>query len=269
VRAIGWVLVAACLETLFVVFVGHVSSQAFSRALLAGMAGMRNAPEENLMLAALSNILMGALVLLVVVITLLNVRRFKGKTQPFPDVSKDGFPLWTVLCSVVVWIGIAIPEQVKQYHFVTHAGLIGEGKYRESLDYMGGYSKSDFPASRRIEPNPYEYRVWEQLPKVMANLRPTDPEWIRRVYLSHMEAMFSHHWLNCDSVALVAMFGGLERLPEGKEWIERNRSVISKINQNIERRSDDSPEKQKADKELEEIMLRLGVDLNTKRVRMV
>jgi len=44
VRALGWVLLAAVLE----VIVGALFGGSFSRRILAGMAGMRNAPEDAL-----------------------------------------------------------------------------------------------------------------------------------------------------------------------------------------------------------------------------
>ena len=164
-----------------------------------------------------------------------------------------------------IWIAIAIPAQIEQYRFVTHAILIEAGKYRQSVDYLSRYTRRDFPASRRIEPNPYEYQVWEQLPNIMAVLQPSDPGWIRRLYLENMDVMFSHYELDCGPSGLVQMFAALERLPEGKDWIARNRSQLSKINMAMETRRSDQPDPKTtpAAQQLTNVLQQLGVDLTT------
>src|SRR6185503_2799832 len=55
-RALGWVLIAASLEVIVVVFLGAFSSGTFSRSILAGMAGMRNVPEEALLSSVLASV---------------------------------------------------------------------------------------------------------------------------------------------------------------------------------------------------------------------
>jgi len=130
------------------------------------------------------------------------------------------------------------------------------------LDYLGRHARKDFPASRRIEPNPYHYEAWERLPNLMAVLRRNEREWVRRVHLDHMEALFSHQWLGCPPVSLLQMFSALERLPEGKEWIERNRKKLSKLRMAMETRTSNDSDLTitQALNNLTNVLQRLGVD---------
>ncbi len=169
----------------------------FSSQIMAAMSGMLNSPERALLLSAMGNVFIASLILLPIVLVMLLVSRFPGTVRPFPVASNDSLPVWQLALLVLIWTAIAVPAQLEQHRFVTHARFVERGGYRESLDYLGRYARKDFPASRRIEPNPYHYEAWERLPNLMAVLRPNDPEWVRRVYLDHMEALFSHHWLGC------------------------------------------------------------------------
>ena len=258
VRALGWVLIPACLEIIFIVFFGGT----LSSQIMAGMSGMLNSPESALLLSAMGNVFVAALILLPIVLTILIVRRFAGTVRPFPVASNDSFPAWQLALLIFIWAAIAVPAQREQRRFVTHARLIELGQYRQSLEYLGRYTRKDFPASRRIEPDPYHYEAWERLPSVMAVLRPNHPEWVRRVYLDHMEALFSHRWLACPPGSLLEMFSALERLPEGKEWIERNRTKLSKLRMAMETRSSRESDTKTTQTliDLTNVLQRLGVD---------
>ena len=159
---IGWMLVPACVEVLLVIVFGPT----IGRQVLAGMSGMRNAPEENLIMSALGNVLLGATILLPTCLAFLGGYRFKNTVQPLPAAAKGPFPLWTLLVVSAVWIAVAIPSQLEQERFMTHALLVRAGKYREAVNYLARHRPKDFPPSRRIEPNPYEYRVWRNCRKL-------------------------------------------------------------------------------------------------------
>lgn len=241
-RALLWVLTPACLEVLVVIIVGVIFSPAFSRHILAAMSGMRNSPEEILVLNALGYIWWGALIVLVVVMILVARFHLSKIVQPFPAIVESPVPVVTLLTLTVAWIAVAIPAQREQYRFVTHAKMVESGKYRESLDYLEHFTRRDFPASRRISPDPYDYKSWEQLPGVVAALKPTDPEWIRRLYLDHLGVLFSHYWLMCSPAEVAKMFAALERLPEAKDWLERHQDQFYKISEPSFRRSENDDE---------------------------
>jgi hypothetical protein len=226
-RALGWVALPALLEVVLVIFVGGLFSPTFSQKILAGMGGMRNSPEENLLLAALGNVLLGAAILLVLLVMVLGAKRFDGTVKSFPAQSARSIPYLALVTLAAVWIAIAIPPQREQSRFLTHARFIKNKEYRRSLDYLGTRTPDDFPPSRRLEPNPYEYRAWKQLPKIVAELRPNEPQWVKDLYLGYVETLFTHRMLSGDAVDWAKMLENVARLPEGKEWGERNRAELS------------------------------------------
>jgi hypothetical protein len=128
-----------------------------------------------------------------------------------------------------VWAGIAIGPQKEQQHFISHAALVDKKAYSEALAYLGKHQASDFPPSRRLEPNPYEYRVWHDLPPTVALLKPETAPWIRHVYLNHVNTMLLHIYPQYDSLTNVAaMLLAIEQLPEGKEWFRTNESALTR-----------------------------------------
>jgi hypothetical protein len=218
--SLGWVLVGAALEVVMVVFCGGPAS---SKGLLAAMGGMRNAPEEDLMLRALSTAWMGAWLVLAVVLIALAVKRCTEYTRPFPELTKDKFP-WLMLAGLALaWTLIALGPQREQQRFTAHAKLVGAGSYSNALAYLAQHQPGDFPKGRRLEPNPYEYRVWEQLPPTIALLSTNTPPWIRELYRGHLSATLKHGSLNFRDAADVSrMVTALEQIPEGREWVRTN-----------------------------------------------
>ncbi len=228
-RALGWVLVGASLEVIIVVFLGVLFGGGLSRRILAGMSGMRNAPEENLLSSVLGFVWTWSWAVLVLSAIVLAAKRFRGEVRPLPKLSPGKVP-WILLGSLtVIWIGIAIGPQRKQKHFVTHAELVRKAAYAEALAYLERHQQSDFPPGRRLEPNPYEYRVWEDLPPTMALLTPETAPWIRQIYLGHLTATLSHLFSGYDSLTNVAaMLLAMERLPESREWLQTNQTALAR-----------------------------------------
>src|SRR4051812_42796131 len=81
-RALGWVLVAAALEVILVLFFGSLFGGSISRHILASMAGMRNAPEEMLLTSVLGFVWTWAWALLLICVISLAARRFRGTAEP-------------------------------------------------------------------------------------------------------------------------------------------------------------------------------------------
>lgn len=263
IRALGWVLVGACLETLIVGFFGSLFSPAFGRRVMAAMGGMRNSPEEELMLSALGNALAAASIVLFVVLLVLASFRFRQSARAFPSRISQPLPRISLVALAVGWLIIAIPAQLEQQHFRAHAVMIESGKYRESVEFLGRHSRNDFPPARRLEPNPYEHRAFEQLPKVIAALQPTDPEWVRTVYMSHMEVLLSHRYMPGGPLAMTEVMLTLERLPEGREWVARNRNKVIGATHGMTYRFHDGSDAEQiaAAVELTNVLRRLGIDL--------
>jgi hypothetical protein len=228
-RALAWVLVAAALEVIVVVFLGGMFGGSFSKRILAGMSGMRNAPDEALLLSALGVSWNGAWIVLLVMLVLLGIFGYRGSTVPFPALKPERVPWFTLVVFAFLWCGIAWPAQQKQQRFQQHAKLLAGKKYGEAMNYLGAHQRDDFPLSRRLEPNPYEYRVWDDLPPTVALLTMNTPAWIRATYLNHLSATLQHHSSRYDSLTNVAqMYAAIARLPEGREWLRTNETALAR-----------------------------------------
>jgi hypothetical protein len=228
-RAFGWVLLAATLETIIVVFLGSLFSPTFGRRVMAAMGGMRNAPEENLLSAALFTVWGWSWIVLLIVFILLAALRFRGTVKALPSAMPGKTPWIALACLTAFWVLIAIPAQQEQYRFRKHSALLNRGRYEEALTYLGKYAKRDFPAARRLEPNPYEYRVWAKLPPTVALLTTNTPGWIREVYLSHAAVMFRHPYSSQHAATNIAkVYSAIERLPEGRNWVKTNQTAVEK-----------------------------------------
>jgi hypothetical protein len=228
-RVLSWVLVGASLEVIIVVFLGGIFSPSFGRRVMAGMAGMRNAPEENLLSSALTLVWVCSWALLFLVLLLIAVVRFRGTARRLPAAAPGRIPVVSLLVLTLVWVILAVPAQLEQYRFFVHSHLVSRERYEQALAYVGQYQKSDFPSGRRLEPNPYEYRVWRDLPPTVALLTTNTPAWVRDVYLSHAAITFTHHRGQYQSLADVArMFSALEQLPEGRDWLLTNQVVLGR-----------------------------------------
>ena len=229
-RALGWVLIAASLEIIVVVFIGAFTSGAFGQRILASMMGMRNAPEENLLSSVLGNVWIAAWIVLFLVLAVTALVAFNGTAKPLPRPVPATTPWVFLTFMTVAWICVAWPAQEKQRRFVTHAALLKKKDYAGALEYLASYQAADFPPSRRLEPNPYEYRVWPDLPPTIALLNANTPPWIREKYFSHLTATLSHRYARYESFADVsAMFAAIENLPEGREWMLSNQVAIVRI----------------------------------------
>ncbi len=228
-RALGWVLVGAALEVIVVVFLGLVFGGGLSRSILAGMSGMRNAPEENLLSSVLGLVWTWSWVVLILTATVLAARRFQQRVKPLPKLSPGRVP-WPLLSSLtVLWVAIAVGPQREQQRFVAHAALVEKAAYPDALTYLKRYQQSDFPPGRRLEPNPYEYRVWRDLPPTIALLTPDTAPWIRQVYLGHLTVTLSHYFSGYDSLTNpAAMVLAIEQLPEGKAWLQTNQTALAR-----------------------------------------
>lgn len=228
-RALGWVLVAASLEIIVVVALGVLFGGAGGRHILASMAGMRNAPEETLLMSVLGNVWAWSWAVLILSAVLLASRPFRGEARPLPIPSPGRIPWLPLTIVVITWIAVAIPAQNEQRRFFHHARLIEKGDYSRALAFLTQHQPADFPPSRRLEPDPYELTVWERLPGTVALLSSNTPTWIRRLYLSHLKVTLSHYYSRYPSYTNVApMISTLAQLPEGPEWLLANQDRIAR-----------------------------------------
>ncbi len=224
-RAVGLILLGASIEVIIVGFFGVN----LSKRIMAGMSGMRNSPEEDLLSSALGTAWISSWVVLLVMPILLAAWHFRGSTVPFPAKVSRKAPWITLSAFVIAWAALAWPEQMKQRLFLQHQQLVFSHRYAEALQLLQQHQRRDFPASRRLEPNPYEYTVWDHLPPVVSILSTNTAPWIRDVYLSHLSRTLVHQRSRYDSLTNVApMYEAVERLPEGREWMRTNQTQLAR-----------------------------------------
>ena len=201
---------------------------------------MRNSPEEALLSSVLGSVWGWSWAGLVLCLFLLTVRGLEREIEPLPTQSAGKVP-WTVLvCLAVFWSLVAIAPQREQRHFVAHAKLVANAEYKRGVTYLGQHQRSDFPPGRRLEPNPYEYRVWQDLPPTIALLTSQTAPWIRELYLNHLTATLSHYDSGYDSLTNVAdMLLAIEQLPEGRAWMLTNEAGLARQGLGLDRKIND------------------------------
>lgn len=228
-HALGWIATAAALEILLVLVVGAFTGGQFERRVLAGMGGLRNSPEESLMIGALSNVFTGAMIAFPTLALVMFFAVKRGEVSTAPAQTKRGAPILGLLGLAVFWIAVAWPAQQEQARFVEHKKLIEAGNYRGAIDFLARHARKDYPASRRLEPSPYERPIHERLPPLMKELNERDPQWVRNLYLSYAAVYFSNFELFVRAEALTDLLIGIEELPEGKKWFEANREALKNV----------------------------------------
>jgi hypothetical protein len=224
VRALLWVLLGASIEVIIVGFFG----MNFSRRIMAAMGGMRNSPEEDFVSAAIGNAWGGAWITLFVTLVAIAVWRYRGETIPFPARTFGKAPWVALLIVSGLWVGVAWPEQIKQRRFIEHRQMLSKELYADALTYLNQHERNFFPATKRIEPSPYEYDVWNDLPPTIALMTSNTAPWIREMYLDSLSRTFIHNSAGYRSLTnVVAMYAAIERLPEGADWMKTNQYAIA------------------------------------------
>lgn len=241
-----WVWVPASIEALAIFFV----SGTFARALVAGMGGLRNSPEEDILIAASNFAFTAALLTLPLALIGACFERNRTVSRPWPATHPGRLP-WPMLALVgSFWIIVAIGPQRELANNVAAERLAAEGRMREALDYLSARKPGDFAPARPLPPKPFEREVFEQLPALFAVLQPSDPAWVREHLIRRLNDMCIHlrprqprgagslreftaesviaglRWHGPEGAGWSALLAGLERIEEGRSWIGTNRSLL-------------------------------------------
>lgn len=248
-HSLVWVLVPAAMEVLAVVIFGGT----FSKQLMASMGGMRNSPEEELILAALGGVFSITLFSLPVLMILgaVLLARMDPVLKPFPAPGSTRTPwLFLVLC-LVGWVAVAIPAQRQVRRNVVVEHLVEEGQFRAALNYLAARQPTDFAPSRPLPPKAYEREVFTQLPGLFAEIRTNDPPWVQAHLMQRLRQICSHYgpkrreevaWSkmsdeklreeltqnlylanhNLGGIEWLQLLNGVERTAEGRDWLSTN-----------------------------------------------
>lgn len=251
--ALAWVLVPAAVEVLAVTFFGG----AFANRLAASMGGLRNSPEEDLVLDAVGAAMTVSLLALPVALMtgLVAMVRLDRVLRPFPVAAGSGIPWRLLAVAGLLWVAVAIPAQREVRRSVAVEELVESGRPREALDFLGSRQPGDFSPVRPLPPKAFEWSVFEQLPALFGAARADDPDWVRAHLMARLDEMCRHFtpprgsaaadpsdesserlrlrlgggWGVPDPEAWIRILDGLARLPEGPEWVRNNDRLLAAL----------------------------------------
>ena len=257
-HCLGWVLVAASIEVIGTFLVGGIAGGQLEKGILAGMSGMRNSPEEDLILSTLAGVWKSSWLVLMGTSIALAARQFEGTGLNFPRMEKGKAPVITLLALSVVWIALAFPAQREQQRYAEHAALLDGGQHKEAIEFLGRHQPADFPPGRRLRPSPYEREVWTALPKTIAMIDTNTPAWVRELYLSHLGTSTKHRWSQHRSLEdVAAMFKALELLPESRAWLKQNENALAR--QEFSRYYEEKPGNTAMKEQIKDSLKRMGL----------
>lgn len=249
---LSWVVFAAALETMVLVLFGG----SFAKRIMQGMGGMRNSPEEEILIRAMNTAFSWAFFLTPAALVVSLVWRPKELLQPLPRAIAGRVSWISLLVIAVVWIGLAIAPQRELANNVVLEGLMESGKTRVALDYLAARQPRDFAPARPLPPKPFERDIFTQLPACFGAVQTNEPPWVRALLLSKLDAMMMHmgprwscgpidpdtprdkrvndiqealQWHGPDARELTELVGGLVRIPEGREWLRTNSVFVEAV----------------------------------------
>lgn len=218
-RALLWVLLPAAVEVVVVGLVGG----GFEKRVLAGMGGMRNSPEEELMFRAVGNAVGIAFYTVPAALLLLALWRWRGTANEWPAPHKTPMSLRPLLAATAFWIGVTVPAQLELRHNVIVEGFVKRGEPRQAIDYMNQRQPSDFAPSRALPPKLYELTTFSEVPRFVGALQPDDAPWILHHGLKAASVLVRHlpwrmsHDKPIDSIEPHEFLDGLQRRPLAPE----------------------------------------------------
>jgi hypothetical protein len=249
---LSWVVFAAALETMVLVFFGG----SFAKRIMQGMGGMRNSPEEEILMRAMNTAFSWAFFLAPVALVVSLVWRPKELLHPLPRAIAARVSWISLLVIAAVWIGLAVAPQRELANNVAVERLMQSGQTRDALDYLAARQPGDFAPARALPPKPFEREIFTQLPACFGVVQTNDPPWVRALLLSKLDAMMMHMgprwsrgpiapatpraermegimealtWHGPDASGLMQFLNGLPRFSEGHDWLATNSVLVEAI----------------------------------------
>ncbi|HVK58378.1 MAG TPA: hypothetical protein VM735_06325 [Candidatus Kapabacteria bacterium] len=217
-RTGGWVLLAASLEVAAVLFFSG-----FGEAIGRGMAGMRNSPEQNLIIGVLGTVFWTAVIAVpLLLIVLKSALRFPGKAKisELPECNKT--PWLLLLCIAVIWGALAILPQQELAKEWKYRALLEGRKPGEALAYLNTLEAKDWPPARSFRPDPYEFEVWRLFPDLMEQVNGSEKPWVQEKLLWVFERTFDHRFTRYKEEDYLKILKGIEKFESGEKWIRES-----------------------------------------------
>jgi hypothetical protein len=240
-----------------VVFLGG----GFAKAIMASMGGMRNSPAEEILIGGLNSAFTVAFFTAPCALVLGIVFSRRASAEPLGASVSGTMPWMSLGVAAVFWIAISIIPQQELRNSVAVERLIADGKARAALDYFAKRRPTDFAPARLLPPKPYERAFFDEMAACFGVVQSNDPGWVRLHLLHRLDEMISHYgprwsrrstlasfprqeqiehvadgvrWLGPEAEGWIKLFDGLERIPEGHEWLKQNSVLLEGLHRRIE-----------------------------------
>jgi hypothetical protein len=255
VMALFWVLIPATIEVLVL----SVFGAGFSKRIMAGMMGMRNSPEDEVLLRSISIASTIALSLLPVATLGTVVWRMKRHTTTWPDRTPGRVPLLPLGIAAAFWIAVAIIPQGELFKSATLERMLAKGEFRQALDYLSTHRPDEFAPSRTLPPKPFEGEIFKYLPALFGVITPSDPVWVHEHLLRRLTEMCGHfdtawnrppddtapreeritklnqgiewaqRFATMGGTEFNAILDGLQKIPAGRNWLSTNQLFLAAL----------------------------------------
>jgi hypothetical protein len=185
---------------------------------------------------------------------------FRVSARPFDRPMRGRMPWMSLGVVTLFWISVSIIPQQELRNSANVERLVADGKWREALNYFAKRQPTDFAPARILPPKPYERGLFEQLPMCFEAVQPIDPDWVRLHLVERLDQMVSHYgprferrrtlasyqpgeqiehiadgvrWFGPEASGWIRLLDGLERIPNGQDWINRNAIVFDGLRECI------------------------------------
>jgi len=253
--ALSWVLIPVSVEVLALYFFGG----GMAKRVMAGMMGMRNSPEEEVLLHAMGVALTAALWILPAAILSTIAWRMKSIAAPYPPRERGRLPWVSIGIAAALWIIAAIFPQREVARNATVDGLVAEGEFRKALDYLSARRRDEFAPSRTLPPKPFEREIFEQLSGLFGVVKTSDAPWVHDHLIMRLNQLCSHftrpwarttfeqatreerikaiyegmEWAQnygrLDGAGFNSILDGLDRMPPGPRWLGTNELFLAAL----------------------------------------
>jgi len=226
VRSLFRVLLAASVEAWGVT----IFSRNFGMAIMRGMAGMRNAPEEDLAVGLAKTIVFLGWILIplfgLAVFATKAMSRVEIRPIPNPTI---GLPAGRIVgMAALCWVGIAVGPQMEQQKYHRHEKLTRTEGYGAALDYLSSLRREELPPQRRLRPSPYEYEAWWEYPKCFAAMDGAEAPWVSNHFRAGLDTLLENRYIHRKE-GMISCLEAIVRLDGNTKWIEARRAKLSRV----------------------------------------
>ena len=214
-RAGGWVGLAAAVEAAFLLFFAGLGE-----GIGRGMAGMRNSPEQDLIVGVLGAVFWVSVfavpVLLILLKSVLKVAD-KARMGEFPKSRK--LPWLALLFCAMAWAAVAVQPQRELAREWKYRTLLKGWKMRAALAYLNTLDSRDWPPAKSFRPDPYEFEVWDLLPALMEQVTGNEKRWVQERLLWVFERTFEHRYSRFSEEDHLKILSGIAKFERGEDWV--------------------------------------------------